>query len=297
MRPYFEAVSIEPAASWTFSDRQLEEGIPYQWHYHPEYELTLTLNSRGYRYIGDDVSDYDEGDLVLVGPGIAHSWCSTSSIVQDRPHQALVIKFSQAWVNSLVSSFPEMSDVGLLFERSFQGLSFTGSVRQRVIPAIRNMVEQAPSARLLTLFEVLLELAQDRGFNVLGQMPGVRSSSAAPENKIIRALNYMHEHYNEPLTIPGLADSAYLSVSGFQRMFKRHTNATPLEYLMRLRIGKACALLVTTDQTVSAIASLVGYHNLSLFNRQFLKLKLESPGQFRHRHKHLTGVEATTEQQ
>ncbi|MGN9500602.1 hypothetical protein ACTMQS_10495 [Pseudomonas syringae pv. aptata] len=95
-------VTVEPAASWTFSDRQLPGGIPYQWHYHPEFELTLTLNSRGYRYIGDDVSDYDDGDLVLVGPGIAHSWCSTSVIDAARPHQALVIKFSQSWVDSLV---------------------------------------------------------------------------------------------------------------------------------------------------------------------------------------------------
>lgn len=99
----------------------------------------------------------------------------------------------------------------------------------------------------------------------------------------------MHEHFSEPLNIPSMADSVYLSVSGFQRMFKRLTNATPLEYLMRLRIGKACALLVTTEQAVSAIASQVGYNNLSLFNRQLLRLKLESPGQFRSRHKRLIG--------
>jgi AraC-like DNA-binding protein len=291
MRPFYEAVSIEPAASWTFSDRQLQDGIPYQWHYHPEYELTLTCNSRGYRYVGDDVSDYDEGDLVLVGPGIAHSWCSTNAIDQARPHQALVIKFSQTWVNSLVSNFPEMSDVGLLFERSFQGLSFAGEVRGRVIPAIQKMVDRPPSTRLLILFEVLLELAQDKDFEVLGQMPGVRSSLPASESKIIRALNFMHEHFSEPLTIPEMASSAFLSVSGFQRMFKRHTNTTPLEYLMRLRVGKACALLVTTDKAVNMIASQVGYNNMSLFNRQFLKLKFESPVQFRKRHKQLTGVD------
>ncbi|MGY4494641.1 helix-turn-helix domain-containing protein [Pseudomonas sp. TE3610] len=292
MRPLLEAVPVEPASSWVFSHRQLQEGIPYQWHYHPEYELTLTLNSHGYRYIGDDVSAYGEGDLVLVGPGIPHSWCSTSAILDHLPHQALVIKFSQRWVDMLVSSFPEMTEVGSLFERSFQGLSFTGRVCERVIPAITSMVRRPPAARLLTLFEVLIELAHDRDFQVLGQLPGIRSSLPTAEGKIARALNYMHEHFRESLTIPQMAEAAFLSSSGFQRMFKRHTNTTPLEYLVRLRIGKACALLVSTELTVNAIAGEVGYQNLSLFNRQFRKLRLEPPGQFRNRHRRLTGTAA-----
>ena len=38
-------------ASWAWLDRRLEDAIPFQWHHHPEFELTLTLNSVGQRFI------------------------------------------------------------------------------------------------------------------------------------------------------------------------------------------------------------------------------------------------------
>jgi hypothetical protein len=53
MRPLFEKVTVPDGASWALLNRRLDDGIPFLWHYHPEFELTLTLNSRGQRYIGD----------------------------------------------------------------------------------------------------------------------------------------------------------------------------------------------------------------------------------------------------
>jgi hypothetical protein len=55
MRPFFETVTPEVGESWAFLDRRLPDGIPFEWHQHPEFELTLTLNSRGHRYVGGDV--------------------------------------------------------------------------------------------------------------------------------------------------------------------------------------------------------------------------------------------------
>ena len=80
MRPLFEKVTVPEGASWALLDRRLDDGIPFQWHYHPEFELTLTLNSRGQRYIGDSIATYDDGDLVLLGPNLPHTWCSAERI-------------------------------------------------------------------------------------------------------------------------------------------------------------------------------------------------------------------------
>ena len=80
MKPFFETVTPEAGESWAFLDRRLQDGIPFEWHQHPEFELTLTLNSRGHRYVGDDVEPYDNGDLVLIGPGIPHSWHSHEAV-------------------------------------------------------------------------------------------------------------------------------------------------------------------------------------------------------------------------
>src|SRR5262245_45670040 len=89
MRPLFEKVTVPAGASWALLDRRLPDGIPFQWHYHPEFELTLTLNSRGQRYIGDSVADYDDGDLVLLGPSLPHTWCSAERLDPAEPHHAI----------------------------------------------------------------------------------------------------------------------------------------------------------------------------------------------------------------
>ncbi|WP_212744130.1 hypothetical protein [Ramlibacter sp. 2FC] len=59
--------------SWLLFDRQLPD-FPFNWHYHPEFELTLTLNSEGMRFVGDHIESYGDGDLVLVGPNLPHAW-------------------------------------------------------------------------------------------------------------------------------------------------------------------------------------------------------------------------------
>ena len=104
MRPLFEKVTVPEGASWALLDRRLDDGIPFQWHYHPEFELTLTLNSRGQRYIGDSIASYDDGDLVLLGPNLPHTWYSAEKIDGAHPHHAIVMWFTEAWGESVTAA-------------------------------------------------------------------------------------------------------------------------------------------------------------------------------------------------
>jgi transcriptional regulator GlxA family with amidase domain len=62
-----------------------------------------------------------------------------------------------------------------------------------------------------------------------------------------------------------------------------------VDYLVRLRIGRARSLLIGSSMPISVVAREVGYANLAPFNRQLARLKGLSPLQFR---KHLAGVSA-----
>nr|WP_279635221.1 AraC family ligand binding domain-containing protein [Paraburkholderia lacunae] len=77
--------------------------IPFEWHHHPEYELTLTMNSRDRRFVGDHSADYSGDDLVLVSPDMPHTWSSVEPIDPREPQLAIVIWFSGDWARRLAA--------------------------------------------------------------------------------------------------------------------------------------------------------------------------------------------------
>ena len=106
MKAQYEKVQYNQDNSWQLLIRRLE-AIPFEWHFHPEYELTLTLNSKGERYIGDTVSEYEDFDLVLLGPNIPHTWQSRASLETDKEQKVYVLWFDTQWIEELSRLFPE----------------------------------------------------------------------------------------------------------------------------------------------------------------------------------------------
>jgi AraC-like DNA-binding protein len=293
MRPVFEKVTVPEGSSISLLNRRLDEGIPFQWHYHPEFELTLTLNSRGQRYIGDSIANYDDGDLVLIGPNLPHTWCSAASVRPAGPHVAVVTWFTPQWAASLTESLPELRPVEAMLVGASRGIVFSRDVAESVRPALEKMPDLKPVERLFRLMEVLSRLSEDGDFEFLASVGfDRRGPTAADRGRIDRVLDHIHEHYRAPVSIGKLAEIACLSPSGFHRLFRRHTRLTVGEYLTQLRIGQACALLLNTRRPIAHIADATGYANLSNFNRQFRALKGMTPRQFRGTFSSANGAQA-----
>jgi len=295
MKPFFETVTPEPGVSWAFLDRRLPAGIPFEWHHHPEFELTLTLNSCGHRYVGDDVEPYEDGDLVLIGPGIPHSWHSREAIDPGRPHVALVAWFTRdwGWVAGLIGVFPEMAHLAGMLARATQGLRFDRGASEAVASSFESMRTASPARRLVLLIEVLTTLCHYHDAVSLANAPREEVELAA-DPRMVRVLDHIHAHFAKPVTVSSLADIACVSTSAFHRMFKRHTRMTMVDYVTRLRVGRACSLLIESGHSIATIAADVGYSNLSLFNRQFARAKGATPSSFRRRHRIMLGSVAHT---
>lgn len=280
MKPLFEKVAPRSDASWAMLNRRLDDAIPFQWHHHPEYELTLTLNSRGQRFIGDHIGAYDDGDLVLIGPNLPHTWASAEKIDANKPHVALVLWFLPAWAAPLGQVFTELRGVADMLARSNAGLQFSDGTAARARPLIEELFTFPPDQRLLKLIEVLALLSRDDAATTL-------AATAVPvtsdRTRIDRVLDVLHARYAEGISLPELANTAALSVSGLHRLFRRHTHMSVTAYLARLRIGEACAMLSAGDKPVAHIAGAVGYDSLANFNRQFKALKGLTPRDYRRR--------------
>ena len=282
MRPFLEKLPVIPDSSWSYLNRRLDDAIPFQWHHHPEYELTLTLNSRGQRFIGDHVDEYDDGDLVLVGPNLPHTWVSRAKLDEDQPHVALVLWFHPEWAAQLTSGLPEFRNVQTLLSRAGCGLQFSDAFSDAVRAEHQAIFDLAPPERLLSLLRILNHLAGDDNARPLASMPVTQDGTPESRERIDRVVTYIHMHYADPIAMPELAEIAALSVSGLHRMFRRHMQTTVTDYVMRMRIGDASARLSSTDQPIQFIAEAVGYRALSNFNRQFRALKGMSPREYRN---------------
>ena len=279
MKPLLEKVAPAEGASWAWLDRRLDDAIPFQWHHHPEYELTLTLNSAGQRFIGDHIGQYGDGDLVLIGPNLPHTWASQARLDAERPHRALVMWFRPEWAAPLIEAFREFRALGEMLSRARAGLQFSPEAAGEARRAIEMLFERPGEDRLVGLLDILAGLARDRDATPLATVASYEGS--ADRARIDRVLDHIHVHYAEGISIEALADIAALSPSGLHRLFARHTRQTVSDYVMRLRIGEACALLSGTSRPIAHVAGEVGYANLANFNRQFRRLKGMTPRAWR----------------
>lgn len=163
MKPQFEQVTIAPGESWTLLWRELP-ALPFLWHYHPEYELTLTLNARGQRHVGDSLEDFEPGDLVLLGPNQPHTWAASERADDEaRPMLAVVVWFSEDWLNRLIEQWPELVMLKRLVADAGRGLHFSAEVSAQVKPLLLALQDLEPAARLPLLLQALPKLARDAG--------------------------------------------------------------------------------------------------------------------------------------
>jgi AraC-like DNA-binding protein len=281
MKPFLERVYRPPDASWSMLNRRLNDGIPFQWHHHPEYELTLTLNSRGLRFIGDDVGEYNDGDLVLLGPNLPHTWASREKLRPGQPHVALVLWFDHAWARRLTDGFVEFRKVETLLTRARRGWQFSARTSTGIRKKYSRLFEELPFDRLLGFLGVLNQLAQDTGGRPIASAAYRPEEQFGGRERIDRVLTHIHRHYMRDISLQELADVAALSASGLHRMFCKHGRTTVSAYITRIRIGDARARLANSDQAIARIAGEVGYRTLANFNRQFKELTRMTPREYR----------------
>ncbi len=115
---------------------------------------------------------------------------------------------------------------------------------------------------------------------LLEQMHGTEEGGESGD-LVWQAKQFIHSHYSEPITLEAIAQKLRYSVPYLSKQFKQQTGYSPIDYLIRVRLDKAKALLMRTEASLQAIAEGVGYSDLSYFIRAFKKHTGVTPGQFK----------------
>ena len=104
--------------------------------------------------------------------------------------------------------------------------------------------------------------------------------------RLSNAITLIETRYSETLMLDDLASAAHLSKTHLRRLFYETFGLSPMQYVLRLRIAKACHLLHNPDLSVADVAQMVGFDDSNYFARQFKKIMGHSPREHRHKSNH-----------
>lgn len=263
--------------------RCLEHGFPTplaRWHYHDEFELHLITATSGKAFVGDWIGQFQPGHLVLAGPRLPHNWVSMDLPDGGVPQRDLVIQFAQGPIEAAAQHIAELAEALPMLERARHGIEFFGMAERtemhwRQIKASRGLARFAAFAALLG------ELSRCTDFRLLSnvQMQSVDDDAQIDQINII--VNRITDNVAQPLVATELAAELGMSESRFSRFFRRATGNTFTDFVNRVRVNRACQLLMDTDRLVTHICFEVGFNNVANFNRRFLEIKGMTPSEFR----------------
>lgn len=279
MKAVFEKT---PRAQWESFHCEVVRGSSYNamWHFHPEVQLTLVLESRGHRLVGDNISPLTPGDLVLVGANLPHVWHQDAAYKRGKVH-AIVVRFLDTFLGAEFIEKPELEPVRQLLRRATRGLQVTGRTRDLAAERMQRLASASGLSRIVELLGLLDLLAVSGELKPIASAGFVPAVAHADQDRMQRVCGYINAHLTESIDRDRVAAEAHLSPGAFSRFFKLRTGRTLPEYVNALRIGRACELLAEDRGKITDIAMECGFRNLANFNRHFRALMKFSPREYR----------------
>ena len=280
MKLIFEKLMSGSEEGFTFKEiRSHRFSCP--WHFHTENELILTLHCPGYRMVGDDITELEAGDLVLVGSNLPHIWQRDEGKPRPRrPVHILIVQFEESFLGHDFWKLPATHALRQLLRHASAGLQFTSKTRHRVARRMSDM-RAASGLRRLALFLTALEaLASSSECRAIASPGYTAEPSPFNQGRMERVLRFINERLDQPIRLREVARLAGLSEGAFSRFFRLHSGRTSPTFVNQLRIGRACRLLAESENKITDIAFACGFTNLSNFNRQFQRMKRMTPREF-----------------
>ena len=253
------------------------------WHHHPEYELVLILSGKGRRMVGDHVDRFEENDLIFTGPFLPHQWvCDNENSDQKESSQneAFVIQFVNDFLGDKFFEAPENTSLRKFLSESTRGYEFYGKSKNEIITILKRMITMTDIERLYALFSIFEIFQASTEYHFLSSPASVESFLLSGNEPMQKTLQYMLQNFQKQIQIKDLLEVTNMSYASFYSHFKRAYILPFKDYLLNIRIGYACKLLINETQNIAQIADDCGFENLSNFNRQFKRLKNMTPSQF-----------------
>ncbi len=232
-------------------------------HAHAEYQLNLNLDQPcGISYRGG-YHAVPPNQLTVVMPGEPHE--PRDPVALDRPSQHLTLYVRSSLMEAVAGrSLPTFSDLAIADGATVRSFA-------RTFRAVRDAAT--------TLDQEIQLVGWLTGLVERHAQGGSGRPNQLPHRAVLRAREYLHDHYAENVMLQELADVSGLSPYRLGRLFAASVGVPPHAYQLQLRIERAKRLLLA-GRSVSDTAHEVGFFDLSHFSRHFKRQVGVSPGRY-----------------
>ena len=283
MKPFLEHIASHQNASIIAREFK-QPNIDIPWHFHPEYEIILFIESTGKVFIGNGHTTFGKGDIFFIGSGVPHLFLNDKIFYEHNSQlfiQIIVIHFRKDLFDSAMQNYSEFERLKQLFRNAESGIKLSEERTANIAELILEMPGQKGLDMFANLIKILNSMDQANDPYLISQENSADIFIKEKSDKLRELNTFLINNYNRDIGIEEAANTARMNPSAFCRYFKKHTRMTFSDYLNRLRINYACRLLVNNTMTVSQICYEVGYNNISHFNRQFKRICKKTPLEYK----------------
>lgn len=279
MRPQLLKVSTGPRHSFSVR-RDLVPYINNRWHYHPEIELIHFKKGEGTQFIGDSIKRFKSGDIVMVGAHLPHYWRFDDLYFEEDTRVQADIRVAHFCENFWGEQFlhlPENINIKTVLEKARRGLQITGKTRQLVADLLERLLQTDGSERIIILMEALMTIGDCKQLNTLSSI-GFKHDMVDAENERVNAIyDYSLKNYKRKIQLEEIAAVANISPNSFCRYFKSRTRKTYSQFLIEIRVGQACKLLIENNLSIKQLCYESGFNNFTSFHKYFKMITGKSP--------------------
>lgn len=272
---------IAPSFGNSFSINNFERKEEQQssiWHFHEEIELVFIKHGNGKRHVGNNISHYYNGDLILIGPNLPHQGYYDRFSGQSAE---IVIYFKYHFLGDDFMDAIEFASIKKLLELSRFGLSFTGNTKTEIGERLESMFYMSHFEKMIELLKILHIMSSARDFETLNSNSLQAEYSQEGVTRLDNVYAYVREKFQDAIALSDISEKVNMTVPSFCRFFKKHTGKTFIEFLNEYRITHACKLLTDSEFTITDICFECGFNNFSHFNKYFKRITGKSPSQYR----------------
>lgn len=279
MRPQLLKVSKGPNYSFSVR-RDLVPHVNNRWHYHTEVELIHFEKGEGTQFIGDSIERFKPGDVVLVGANLPHYWRFDDMYFdEDQPATAdvRVAHFNENFWGESFLHLPENTAVRGILEKGRRGLYIPGKTGCKVARILEQLLDADGPQRLIFLLQALTEIAQCKDVSSLSSIGFKPDFLDNEKDRINDIYEYSIKNFKGKIQLEEIAAVANISPNSFCRYFKSRTRKTYSQFLIELRVGHACRLLIENHLSIKQLCYESGFNNFTSFHKYFKQITGKSP--------------------